>query len=276
MADTSPALSAEDIAWVKAYAAEALQTFGQEFAEAADRFKEGQMLLGRFNAAIETVLKNGRGYFTAVDEAHNELCVASALLANTQLKFIRLEYEPRLPGCAKTIDFRATADDGQIAYVDVKTIRPESTDRWDQFERARAEEWLPENVIVGISQEWLGGEIWHAWFAARSRMLEYSVELQQKTAEAGLPADKRIFVLALCGDGFRWRQDQLEDFVAFYSTGTYRGDDPFSQVERNYMANKKISLNRTISRFAYFQRKQGEIKPNRINWHVRPPRDPFF
>src|SRR5258708_4196856 len=143
MADSSPALIAQDIAWVKVYAAQVLQNFGQEFAVAADRFKEGQVLLDRFNAAVRTVLKNGRGYFRAVDEAHNELCVASALLSNTRLKFIRLEYEPPLPGCAKTIDFRATADDGQVAYVDVKTIKPESTDCWDQFERATAVGWFP-------------------------------------------------------------------------------------------------------------------------------------
>jgi hypothetical protein len=192
------------------------------------------------------------------------------------LKFVRLEYEPPLPGCGRTIDFRAMADNGQIAYVDVKTIKPEDTDRWNQFERARTEGWFPGNVIVGISQQWLGGEIWHAWFAARGRMLEYSLELEQKIAEAGLQADDAIFVLALCSDGFRWHQDQLEDFVAFYSTGAYRADDSFSEVERKYMSDKKISLKRTISRFAYFQRRQGEIRPNRVNWHVRPPRDPFF
>jgi hypothetical protein len=266
----------DDFEWVKAHAAEVQKTFGQEFGAAADRFKDGQVLLYRFNAAIESVLKNGKGYFRAVDEAHNELCVASALLSNKQLKFVRLEYEPPLPGCARTIDFRATADNRQIAYVDVKTIKPEDTDRWHQFERARNEGWFPENVIVGISQQWLGGEIWHAWFAARGRMLEYSLELEQKIAEAGLEADKAIFVLALCGDGFRWHQDQLEDFVAFYSTGAYRADDSFSQVEHKYMTDKEISLKRTISRFAYFQRKQGEIRPNRINWHVRSPSDPFF
>jgi hypothetical protein len=266
----------DEFEWAKSYAAEVQKTFGQEFEAAADRFKNGQTLLDRFNAAIETVLKNGRGHFRAVDEAHNELCIASALLSNKQLKFVRLEYEPPLPGCARTIDFRATADNGQIAYVDVKTIRPEDTDRWDQFERARREGWFPENVIVGISQQWLGGEIWHAGFAARARMLEYSLEPEQKIQEAGLQADNAIFVLALCGDGFRWHQDQLEDFVSFYSTGAYRADDSFSQVESKYMSDTKISLKRTISRFAYFQRKQGEIRPNRINWHVRAPRDPFF
>ncbi len=276
MADADLSLSADDIAWVKAYAAEVVQIFGKEFAAAIDRFNDGQVLLNRINAAIESVLKNGRGHFRAVDEAHNELCVASALLANKKLKFIRLEYEAPLPGCAKTIDFRATAEDGQIAYVDVKTIKPESTDRWDQFERAIAEKWFPENIVVGISERWLGGEIWHAWFAARGRMLEYSLELEQKIAEAGLPADKTTFTLALCGDGFRWHHDQLEDFVSFYTSGVHRGDDTFSQVERKYMTDKKIVLQRTISRFAYFQRKQGEIRPNRVNWHVRPPRDSFF
>jgi hypothetical protein len=272
----SAVLCADDIAWVKAWRVEVIQTFGQEFAAAPGRFKEGQVLLNRFSAAIETVLKNGRGYFRAVDEAHNELCVASALLSNTRLKFIRLEYEPPLPGCAKTIDFRATGDDGQVVYVDVKTIKPESTDRWEQFERATVEAWFPENVIVGISPEWLGGEIWHAWFAARGRMLEYSVELEHKIADAGLSVEKAILVLALCGDGFGWHQDQFEDFVGFYCSGVHRGDDPISQVERKHMMDKEIQLQRTITRFAYFQRKQGEIRPNRVNWHVRPPRDPSF
>jgi hypothetical protein len=273
---TNVGLTAEDIAWVEAYAAEVQKSFGVEFAAAADRFKDGKLLLERFRAAIDSVLKDGRGHFRAVDEAHNELCVAGALLANTQLKFVRLEYEPPLPGCSKTIDFRATADDEQIGCVDVKTIKPEDTDRWEQFERANTEGWFPENVIVGLSQQWLGGEIWHAWFAARGRMLEYALELEEKIAAAGLAADNVIRVLALCGDGFRWQQDQLEDFVAFYSTGIYRGDDSFAQVERKYMEDKKLSLLRNISRFAYFQRKQGEIRPNRVNWNVRPPRDPFF
>jgi len=273
---TSVDLTADDVAWVEGYAADVQKTFGAQFAAAADRFKDGKLLPERFRAAIDAVLKNGRGHFRAVDEAHNELCVAGALLANTKLKFIQLEYEPPLPGCSKTIDFRATANDGQIVYVDVKTIKPEDTDRWEQFERANAEGWFPENVIVGLSQQWLGGEIWHAWFAARGRMLEYAVELEEKIAAAGLAADSVIRVLALCGDGFRWHQDQLEDFVAFYSTGIYRGDDSFAQVERKYMEDKKISLQRNISRFAYFQRRQGEVHPSRTNWNVRPPRDPFF
>ena len=159
--------------------------------------------------------------------------------------------------------------------MDVKTIKPEDTDRWEQFERARAEGWFPENVIVAISEEWGGGEIWHAWFAVRGRMLEYSLELEQKIKEARLAEENVGTVLALCSDGFRWRQDQLEDFVAFYATGAYRADDPFSEMERKHVANNNISIVRTISRFAYFERKQGEVRPRRVNWYVRPPRDPF-
>ena len=276
MSSVGVGLTSQEIAWVQAYADEVVRTFRQEFETAADRLKDGQVLLDRFKGAIESVLKNGRGHFRAVDEAHNEICVASALLANQELRFVSLEYEPPLPGSAKTIDFRATAENGQIVYLDVKTIKPVDTDRWDQFERARTEGWFPENIIVGISEQWLGGEIWHGWFAARSRMLEYSLELEEKIGEAGLAAENVTTVLALCGDGFRWHHDQLEDFVTFYFTGAYRGDDPFSQAEHKYMTDKKISVTRTISRFAYFQRKQGETRPNRVNWQIRPPHDPFF
>jgi hypothetical protein len=121
-----------------------------------------------------------------VDEAHNELCVASAILANEKPHTARLEYEPPLQDCKKSIDFRATAEDGSLNYVDVKTIKPLSKDRWDQYEKAREEKWLPENVHVILEKEWLGGEMWHSMFAARGRMLEYALELEAKIAEATL------------------------------------------------------------------------------------------
>jgi hypothetical protein len=53
-------LDAEEIARVKAYAANVMRTFGEEFEAAANRFKDGQELLDRFRAAIASVLKNGR------------------------------------------------------------------------------------------------------------------------------------------------------------------------------------------------------------------------
>jgi hypothetical protein len=272
---SSGGLTADDISYVTTYATEVLKSFGEEFKAVTDRFKGGQILLGRFGAAIESVLKNGWEYLSAVNEAHNELCVASALLADAKSRCAWLEYEPLLPGCAKTIDFRATAANGQVVYVDVKTIKPKRTDRWDQFERATAEQWFPESVHVLLSEKGLGGEIWHGWFTARDRMLQHSLELEQKISSYLSKEENALFVLALCGDGFDWHVSHLEDFVAFYSTGVYRWDDSFSQAERKDMADKNVHLDRTISRFAYFERKQAEIRPKRVIWGVRPPRDGF-
>jgi hypothetical protein len=160
--------------------------------------------------------------------------------------------------------------------VDVKTIQPQAADRWDQFEKAMKEGWIADNVHVVIAEEWLGGEIWHAWFAARARMLEYTLELEQKIADSNLAGGNTLFVLALCSNGFRWQQDGLKDFVSFYYSGVHRADDAFSKVELRYMSDRKITLNRTISQFAYMKRPQSQIRQTRLNWNVRPPRDPFF
>jgi hypothetical protein len=265
----------DDIAWVKAYAQEVRETFNREFVAAGNRFRDGERLLQRFDAAIETLLEKGLTFFRAADEAHNEMCVVSSILASSKLKLVRLEYEPPLPGCARTIDFRITTEHGETGYVDVKTITPEARDRWKQFEKALAEGWFPENVEVGLSEDWMGGEIWHSWFAARSRMLEYALELESKIEEATLADGKTGFTLELFSDGFHWRQDALEDFVAFYQSGRHRPDDAFSQAELKYISEKKITIRRTIGRFAYMERKRGEIRPRRTNWHVRPPRGPL-
>lgn len=269
-------LTEEDIAWVKAYEKVVCGAFAAIFGGAKDRFKDGDRLLKRFAATIEEVLKNGRGHFRAVDEAHNELCVAAAILQNGNPEFSTLEYEPALEGCAKSIDFRAKAADGLTLFIDVKTIKPAAKHRWEQFERARKEGWLPDNVQLLFSKEWLGGELWHNSFAARSRMLEYTLELEQKIAECKLQADNTFFVLMLCGEGFYWREDEFEDFVAFYFTGAYRSDDPFSKAEAQHMGENSLKLAKTISRFACMRRPQGEVHKKRLNWNVRPPVDPSY
>lgn len=269
-------LTEDDIAWVKTYEKDVYETFAALFKEAQNRFKDGDRLLKRFAATIEEVLKQGRGHFRAVDEAHNELCAAAAILQNRNPEFITLEYEPPLEGCAKSIDFRAAAADGLTLYIDVKTIKPIPTDRWEQFERAQNEKWFPENVQLLFSKEWLGGEFWHNTFAARGRMLEYSLELEQKIADCKLQAEKTFFILLLCGEGFYWHEDELEDFVAFYVSGSHRSDDPFAKAETKYIGEKKLKLARTISRFACIRRPQGEVHKRRLNWNVQPPIDPSY
>jgi hypothetical protein len=269
-------LTEQDVTWVKAYEKDVCETFAPIFKDAEKRFKDGDRLLKRFAETIDEVLKHGRGHFRAVDEAHNELCAAAAILQNRNPEFVTLEYEPALEGCEKTIDFRAKAADGLTLFIDVKTIKPVPTDRWEQFERARKEEWFPEKVELLFSKEWLGGELWHNTFAARGRMLEYTLELEQKIAECKLQMEKTFFVLLLCGEGFYWHEDELEDFVAFYFSGSHRSDDPFAKAEAKYMDEKKLKLTRMISRFACMRRPQGEVHKKRLNWNVQPPIDPSY
>jgi hypothetical protein len=71
-------------------------------------------------------------------------------------------------------------------------------------------------------------------------------------------------------------RNQLEAFSPSIQRGRIAGTIRFARVERKYMGDKNILLKRNISRFAYFQRKQEEIRPNRVTWHFRPPRDSFF
>ena len=49
MSSVSVGLTSQDIAWVRAYADEVVRTFGQEFEAAADRLKDGQVLLERLS-----------------------------------------------------------------------------------------------------------------------------------------------------------------------------------------------------------------------------------
>jgi hypothetical protein len=270
-ADISP----DEADLIKSYAAEVTAVFGEEFKNNSARFKGSEKLLGRFADAVASMLSNGRRLIAGVDEAHNELCVGSQLLANVAPRFALLEYEPALAGSAKSIDFRGTTDEGQTFYVDVKTIRPRVNDRWDQFEKARKEDWFPENVQVTLSKGWLGGELWHNMFAARGRMLEYVLQLEAKIRDCDLgESSEGFYILVFGGEGFHWHDHDLEDFVSFYRTGTHRPDDPFSKAEAKHIADKNIRIDRTITRFACLSRSQFEIRHRRLNSNVHPPDNP--
>lgn len=269
-------LSTEDASWVQKYSKEVIDTFEPQFRDGHKRFIGWERLVKRFSGAIELLLTKDDAKFRAVDEAHNELCVASALLHNAEPKFTLLEYEPSLEKTKKSIDFRGMTDGDQTIYIDVKTIKPEPKDRWDQFEKATSEGWIPANIVVSLSEEWLGGELWHNMFTARGRMLEYTLELESKINEGKLTAENTYFVLAICGEGFHWHVSNLEDFVAFYFTGKHRGDDPFSLAELKWMEANNASLSKVIHRFACMNRPQGDIFPRRLNWNVQPPKLPTF
>ncbi len=269
-------LEEDDVQWLITYAASVRQSYESAFKSSPVQFDGATALVDKFDRAVSRVLSEGRHRFRAVDETHNELAIAAALVRDRDAAFVALSYEPALPTSAKTIDFRAETATGRRVYVDVKTIKPEPNDRWDQYERARREGWMPPNVQMELQKEWLGGELWHYAFAARSRMLGYAVELEEKIAESSVAASRALFTLAFCGGGFHWSEDELEDFVAFYVSGEHRLDDPFANLESRYIEEKGIRLTRAIDRFACLQRPQGEIFAKRLNWHVKPPEDSTF
>jgi hypothetical protein len=268
---SAPTFTDADASWVRAYAAATVETFTAEFQQSASRFRSAARPIKKYTSAIESVLENGWDEFHAAGEAHNEMCIASALLATQEPRFLTLEYEPPLTGTLKTIDFRASTSDGFTIFVDVKTIKPRRLDRWDQFERASLEAWFPVNTHVVLDDQFHGGEIWHNWFAARSRMLEYAFEFEQKIRECGLVAEKTVFYLALCGEGFHWNRSHQEDFVSFYRSGEHRADDSFSDIEQDHITRKGIVLDRTITHFACMNRSEGQLRQKRLTWSVRPP-----
>lgn len=269
-------LQDKEIEWLNTYANKVKCVFSTRFEIASDRFKSSYPLLNRFTSAIDAVKTNGRSLFSAVDEAHNELCIAYAILENQEPQFYCLEYEPQLNNCAKSIDFLATSDDLKV-YIDVKTIKPLVTDRWEHYEENKAKkERFPRHVNIILEKDCLGGELWHNMFAARGRILEHSLELENKIAEGNLLGEKTLFVLALCGEEFYWHQDELEDFVSYYYSGIHRDDDPFSKMEAWDIKNKHIAISKTISRFACMSRTQGDILHKRLNWNVQPPHHPHF
>jgi hypothetical protein len=85
--------------------------------------------------------------------------------------------------------------------------------------------------------------------AARAKMLEYSIEVEEKIASCTADIGAVPVVLVFCGDEFKWHLDSLEDFVDFYRTGRYRYDDPFSKMAAHYISEKSITQ-----------------QPNKIDW----------
>lgn len=240
---------------------------------ADERFLNASRLLGRYSDSIDRVLSSGWSELRAVNEAHNELSVADALLKVMQPRFSTIRYEPVSGPGLTTIDFRCESEDA-VLWIDVKTIQPSSRDRWDQFERVVSEKRIPPSVEIELHQDWLGGELWHNKITARSRMLEHSIDLERKI-ECCTDEGRVAFALALCGSGFHWHVDELEDFVAYYHTGQHRMDDGLAAMEDHYLQEHSIKLSRKIGMFSYFGRSQTSDLPDRLIWEVKPPPEPW-
>jgi hypothetical protein len=239
-----------------------------------ERLRGVQRCLDRFRSAVGRLESDPTiASLWAVDESHNELCAVEELLRFDAPAFSSIEYEPRLPAGERRIDLCATAREASW-YVEVKTIRPEVKDRWDQYRAVVEAGRITPNVTIHFERDWMGGELWHNRFSARSKMLEYSIDFEARILAGGIDAPENRFVLALCSDGFSWHEDELEDFVAFYRTGRHRLDDGLSRMEQHALRGK--TLTRRISAFAYFCRPAFEPSIVESNWDVQPPLEPWL
>jgi hypothetical protein len=260
----------EDAEWLMSRCAEIERIFTERFAIASATFPTWKRLVARLHAARDATLRQGWGHWHETEEAHNELCVADALLSLDGVLGHRIEYEPRLRNTSAPIDFQIVLGKNE-PYIDVKTIAPRFRDRWGQFERLKNEGRFPPQTEIVLDKNWLGGEIWHSKFAARTSMLNYTLEFEQKIEAAQIdPATPAI--LAFCGDGYHWHEDELEDFVDFYRSGHHRNDDPLAQMEKHDIAKRNLRLSRRVTQFALVHRGSNELLPRQVVWDVRPPR----
>jgi hypothetical protein len=255
-------------------AAEAAQHFRVLLSTHSARLRGLDACFERFHASLDIVRQNATcSAMYALEESHNELCIAEELLFSGDGQFALVEYEPRLPYGDRRIDFRATKDRA-VWFVEVKTIHPLRKDRWDQYERIVEGGQITDNVTIHFERQSMGGELWHQRFSARAKMMEYSVDFENRVRTGGVDSPDHRFVLALFSDGFAWHEDELEDFVAFYRTGQHRLDDGLAKMERHVLEMQSQPLTQRISAFAYFCRPPFAQTPTEKNWNVRPPKGP--
>jgi hypothetical protein len=269
---SSRSFTEEDAAFVRTRSAELEAEFAPFFAARRALFPRWRRLMDCLARARDEVLEYGWSHRQHFEEAHNEVCVALSVLDNPRSRVRHLNYEPSLRGTRKTIDFRVEVDGRIPCYLDVKTIAPKSVDRWNQFDAFRTKGRIGTPSRLALDKEWLGGELWHAWFAARARMLEYTLELEEKAVAGGLLEENVGAVLMLCSNGFDWHGDALEDFVAFYVHGLHRFDDPFAEIEQHFVEMQRLELPRRLRRFAYLERPADAVRPGLVRWNVTSPR----
>ncbi|NOZ83901.1 MAG: hypothetical protein GXP60_03690 [Epsilonproteobacteria bacterium] len=239
-------------------------------------FPNVELLANRYDEVVARVREqNNITALRSFHEVHNELCTAVVILEDKrEPRVIKLEYEPKIDGCAKRFDFHAEITEGSVRYIEVKTIHPRSQDDWDRYQDAIKNRRFPRNTQLILDNEWLGGELYHNAYAARSKMLDYASDMEDKIKSCLSTVEEKITFLVLFTNGFHWHLDELEDFVFFYRKGTHFPGDPFAIMEEHFVKERNRQFEGTIDHFAYFRRPKTEIRPNKVIWSVTLPHMP--
>lgn len=232
------------------------------------RVVRGNALWDQFEAAVAEYHESHGKRERRLIEVVNELAVAKVLVDDRALQTARIEYEPDLLPDGRKIDFVVDRGKDNL-YVEVKTVRPKTKatqDAYSKFEKRR--QYHPKNVEFIVNPQQMGGAIYGDAFASRSHFLEYTMDFEERLAAA-----KAIRpgpgILVFCGNGFAWRQSNLEDWADFYHLGRHRVDDPFGPMERDHIAKKKIELKRNVDHFAWLQRHFEQAKRANLTFPIR-------
>lgn len=240
----------------------------------SSRLKRYEKLLNKFETECKAWRNEHINHVRGITEVVNELCFADHILNDKTVR--DAEYEPSIGNTNKTIDFLIIPADSEVPdariFYDVKTIHPKERDRWDQYEMSKAKGRFTPGTELVLDSKWMGGEIFHNFFAARGKFLEYTLECEEKIRHIVNSQDCR-FGMVFCGDGFQWHRDQLEDFADFYFSGRHRPDDDFGTMEAHYLEYKKITLDHTINAFCILERKKPQIDI-KLYRNVRGPKFP--
>jgi len=231
--------------------------------QADARFVNSVAMVERFEAAAQRW--NGEGDFRPVIHDGNEIVAAAELLRDMR-PGDRLFYEPRLLGTKKSVDFKIEWHDGGISWVDMKTVAP----LWQDNEAAstRIEEILsgmPANHHVICSPA-----IGKQWINARWSFVARAVELEAKIGMLS-ELERGPVRLLLCSNG-AWHEDDLEDFADFYRSGSFHPDDWAQNAVAQYMAERGISFNRSITGFIYLERGHEDCGATKFSIDVKGPR----
>jgi hypothetical protein len=235
------------------------------------RFPSYHKLINKFRDRRQYWI-TGEKMTKEIIEVVNELCVAKLFLEEPHNLCKMLEYEPKNDNTLQSIDFHLEFFDlPNTVYCDVKTIHPDFINDWVKFEQAVNQGRIPKNIKVHIEKDFGGGEYWHQWTAARSKMREHTLSLEAKIKK--MQITDATTVMLFCGNGFQLRLDLLEDFSDCYKMGRYRHDDIFSAMEEHYMESKQVTFSRTIDHIAYVQRSEFSTTIDKFVSSVQGPRE---
>ena len=140
-----------------------------------------------------------------------------------------------------------------------------------KYQGALDEARFPKNVNVILAKGMLGGEIYHDAYAARTKLLEHTLETEARIAAGGIDPAATPCTLAIAASPLKFSRDELEDFTAFYRTGKHSSWDEWRDMEMHAIEQQGVRLTRSIATFAYIGRATFELWPREVNWNVQFP-----